>query len=97
MPPYGWYGVDSNKGSGMTNEEILQRLRQVMRRTSQQKTDWDAVTESSAIAGLGFDSLAVLDLIYDVQQEFGVEFDAEEMTRVKTIGDLIAFLKAKGA
>jgi acyl carrier protein len=81
----------------MTNEEILQRLRQVMKRTSQQKTDWDAVNESSAIAGLGFDSLAVLDLIYDVQQEFAVEFDAEEMTRVKTIGDLIAFLKAKGA
>lgn len=81
----------------MTNDEILQRLRQVMKRTSQQKTDWDGVTEASAIAGLGFDSLAVLDLIYDVQQEFGVEFDAEEMTRVKTIGDLVAFLKAKGA
>jgi len=81
----------------MTNEEILQRLRQVMKRTSQQKTEWEGVTEASAIAGLGFDSLAVLDLIYDVQQEFGVEFDAEEMTRVKTVGDLIAFLKTKGA
>lgn len=81
----------------MTHDEILQRLREVMKRTSQQKTDWEGVTASSAVAGLGFDSLAVLDLIYDVQQEFGVEFDAEEMTRVRTVGDLVAFLKAKGA
>jgi acyl carrier protein len=80
----------------MNNEEIIERLRHMMKQTSREPVDWAAVTGESTIDSLGFDSLSILDLIYDVQQEFGLDFDAQEMVNVNTVGELAAFLKQKG-
>lgn len=81
----------------MTNEEILGRLRQIMKRATEKAVNWDTVKGETTIESLGFDSLAMLDLIYDIQQEFGLEFDAEELTKVRSVQDLVTFLKARGA
>jgi acyl carrier protein len=80
----------------MNQEEIIERLRTMMKQSSQEPVDWDTVTGETTIDSLGFDSLSVLDLIYDVQQEFGTDFDAEEMVNVATVGELAAFLRQKG-
>lgn len=77
----------------MQREEIIDRLRTTMRQSSQQAVDWDAMTLETDISTLGFDSLSILDLIYDVQQEFDVEFEAEELVGVKTVGELVDFLE----
>lgn len=79
----------------METKDIVEKLRDIMRSSSQVPVEWDKVGPESAIAEMGFDSLAVLDLIYDIQQGFGIEFDAEEMTQVKTVGGLAEFLQAK--
>jgi acyl carrier protein len=80
----------------MNQEEIIERLRNMMKQSSQEPVDWETVTGDTAIDSLGFDSLSMLDLIYDVQQEFGTDFDAEEMVTVNTVGELAAFLGQKG-
>lgn len=79
----------------MTRDEIVQRLRDAMRESSTQDVDWDAVSESTAIESLGFDSLSILDLIYEIQQKFKVEFEAEKMVDVRTVGDLVDFLEKR--
>ncbi len=79
----------------MTPDEILVRLRKTMKQTSQAKVVWDAVTADAAIASLGFDSLTVLDLLYDVQQEFGIEIEAEQIVNVRTVGQFVEFLHGK--
>ena len=79
----------------MTRNEIVEKLRQVMKRGGGKSVDWNSVTENSDIASLGFDSLSILDLLYDIQQAFGVEFDAEELTDVKKVADLVTFLETK--
>jgi acyl carrier protein len=66
-----------------------------MKTASPVQVDWNSVTGQSEIASLGFDSLSILDLIYDVQQAFALEFDAEEMTGIVTISDLVGFLEKK--
>ena len=53
----------------MTQEEIIKKLRVMMKQSSQADVKWDTVTEESSIESLGFDSLSILDLIYDIQQE----------------------------
>jgi acyl carrier protein len=68
-----------------------------MKGSSQAKVDWNAVPESATVASLGFDSLAILDLIYDIQQGFGLELDAKEMAQIKTVGELVTFLQERGA
>ena len=65
-----------------------------MARTSQVPID-SGVGESTEVAELGIDSLAMLDLIYDVQQEFGIEFDPQELVRVRTVGQLAAFIEER--
>jgi acyl carrier protein len=76
----------------LARNDVLQRLRQLMARTTQVPID-SGVGESTAIAELGIDSLAMLDLIYDVQQEFGIEFDPQELVRVRTVGQLATFIE----
>ena len=79
----------------MTQQEIIDKLRAMMRKTSQAQVDWDSVNADSSIASLGFDSLSILDLVYDIQQEFGFDFEAEELVGIKTVGQLAAFLEKK--
>lgn len=79
----------------MNQADIITQLRGLMRKNSQVAVNWDSVDANSTIASLGFDSLSILDLIYDIQQHFKVEFDAEEMARVDTVGKLAAFLEGK--
>lgn len=81
----------------MTEQAILEKLRAVMKKSTQAQVDWDKVTADTPISTLGFDSLSILDLTYDIQQEFKVEFEAEEMVKINTVKDMTAFLKNKGA
>ena len=79
----------------MTRQEVTEKLRMLMKKSSPKQVDWDSMTEQTDIAAMGFDSLSILDLIYDIQRGFDLEFDAEEVTGVKTVGDLAAFLESK--
>ena len=81
----------------MTKEEIIEKLRTVMKDSSEKEADWDAVTGETTIESLGFDSLSILDLIYDIQQEFELEFDAELLISVRTVDELAEFLQQQGA
>ncbi len=79
----------------MQREEITNRLRATIQQSVQQAVDWDSVTLETDIGTLGFDSLSILDLIYDVQQEFDIEFEAEELVGVRTVGELVDFLQGQ--
>jgi acyl carrier protein len=82
----------------MTQEQILEKLRETMGKSSPSTAiDWKTLTPESAIRDLGFDSLAILDLVYDIQQDFGLDFQPEDLAQVRTVNDLIGFLQGKGA
>jgi len=81
----------------MTRQEIVAKLRESMRKASAAKIQWETVTEETPIASLGFDSLSILDLIYDLQQDFNLEFEPQELAGVRTVAELVDFLAAKGA
>jgi acyl carrier protein len=79
----------------VTDQEIIEKLRGLMKESSQEDVNWDDMGPESAIDSLGFDSLSILDLTYDIQQEFGIDFEAEEMVKVATVRDMVEFLKTK--
>lgn len=79
----------------MTDQEIIEKLRDLMKATSQEDVNWDEMGPESAINDLGFDSLSILDLTYDIQQEFDIEFEAAEMVKIATLKDMVEFLKSK--
>ncbi len=45
---------------------------------------------------LGADSLDLFELIMGLEEEYGMEIPAEELTEIETIGDVIEYLKSKG-
>ena len=51
---------------------------------------------SSFVGDLGADSLDFVELVMAIETEFGISIDEEETEKVKTVQDLIDYLKNKG-
>lgn len=56
------------------------------------------VATASFIDDLKADSLAVVELVLALEQEFKIEIPEEDTERIKTVGDAISYIKehAKG-
>ena len=54
------------------------------------------VPEASFIDDLGADSLDLVELIMEMEEVFGVEIADEELEKIRTVQDVIDFLKKKG-
>lgn len=76
----------------MVRNQIIDRLRDIMARTATTEHDWSRIGEGDTIASLGIDSLSMLDFVYDLQQEFGIQFEAHELVAVTTVGQLATFI-----
>ena len=77
----------------MSRENIFKRLGDVIEESSAEDVEWSEVTEDTPIESFGFDSLTVLDLIFDLDQEFGTEIQAGEVLQMNTVGDMITYLE----
>ena len=76
----------------MKREEIHERLGKVAVDAATEEIDWATVTDATTVESLGFDSLTILDLLYDLQEEFGVEIEAKQVLEIATIGEMVDFL-----
>ena len=45
---------------------------------------------------LGADSLDLFELVMALEEEYGLEIPAEELTDMETVGDVIEYLRNKG-
>ena len=45
---------------------------------------------------LGADSLDLFELVMALEEEYGIEIPAEELTEMTTVGSVIDYLKEKG-
>lgn len=55
----------------------------------------DEVTlEAQFIDDLGADSLAILQLMMSVEEEFDIEIPEEDVATLKTVGDFVKYLEA---
>ena len=56
--------------------------------------DKDSITETSSITDdLGADSLDVVDLVMDIEDEFSVDIPEDEVENIKTVGDIVKFIE----
>ncbi len=77
--------------------EILGRLRDVLRDSAVEERDWDAVAPETTIESLGFDSLTILDVLYDVEEEFGIALEPKQVVKTRTVGEIVGLLRQHGA
>jgi acyl carrier protein len=59
-------------------------------------TKEECVPEASFIDDLGADSLDLVELIMEMEENFGLQISDEELEKIRTIQDVIDFLRSKG-
>ncbi len=75
-------------------ESIIQRLLPLFRDVL--NDDGVMITpDSDADSIPGYDSLAHIDIISAIEQEFGIAFDFTELVALSNVGDMIALIDRK--
>lgn len=79
----------------MTKDEIASALRDLLRQQKQIKVDVNAVQPETRFDQLGFDSLSILDFLYEVENRFAVVPEMADLVRMQKVGDLIDYLQPR--
>jgi len=72
----------------MTREEELIKL-------MQEKLRIDVIDRNKPIAEYGIDSLDVVEFLLDLEDKYGVSFEADETKDIKTAGEMIDLILNK--
>ena len=79
----------------MNREQIIAALKALLGTQPKLKLDLNAITEGTRLDQMGFDSISILDFIYDVESRFSVSTEIAELVRMERVKDLIDLLEAK--
>ena len=79
----------------MNREAIVQGLRDLLTQQEQVKVDVSSIGEDTPIDRIGFDSISILDFIYDVEDRFQVPMEIASLVTMTRVGDLIDYLEAR--
>ncbi len=75
----------------MDTEEITTKLRDIAR--GKVLIDADAIEPGMSITDdLGLDSLKAVDFIIQIEDDFGFEFEEEDLLKLETVKDLIELI-----
>ena len=90
---YGWYNRNAainpylSEGKKTVALEIAEQL----------NCEAETITADTSFKDdLGADSLDLFELVMALEEEYGLEIPAEELSDVETVGDIIEYLKNKG-
>ena len=75
---------------------MLEKMKELI--ADQLGIDADTITENSRFKeDLGADSLDLFELVMALEDEYSVEIPAEELQTMAAVGDVVKYLKEKGA
>lgn len=76
----------------MTNQEILDRMTEIL--VDQLGIDEDEVTmDANFIEDLNADSLDIVELVMNLEQEFDLMIPDEEAENIQTVRDAVEFIQ----
>lgn len=71
----------------------FERVRRLI--SAQLNVDEETITlETDLVKDLNADSLDIVELIMDVESEFGIEIPDEDLPNVTTVGEIVQYLSA---
>ena len=74
---------------------MLEKMREII--AEQLNCDGETIgLDTSFKDDLGADSLDLFELVMALEEEYGLEIPAEELSDVETVGDIIEYLKNRG-
>jgi acyl carrier protein len=79
----------------MKEEEFIATLREILSRQKGLKVDPASLTPQTRLDEMGFDSLSLLEFLYDVEERFRVETQLSEVVTLTQVGELVDLLRSK--
>jgi acyl carrier protein len=79
----------------MRRDEIVLGLRDLLTQQEQVKVDVSSITEHTRLDRIGFDSISILDFIYDVEDRFRVQTEIADLVAMERVSDLIDYLEVR--
>ncbi|WP_281677022.1 acyl carrier protein [Eggerthia catenaformis] len=73
--------------------EYFDRIKEVLN----DKLHGKELTLDSSFRDLGIDSLDLVDLVFELEEEIGIEFEDEELISITTVKDLLTLIDKKTA
>ena len=73
---------------------MLEKMKEIL--AQYVEADQEEITEDSRLVeDLGLSSYALMSLMGDAEEQFGITVDETELTDVRTVGDVIAYIESK--
>lgn len=74
---------------------MLEKMKELI--ADQLSMEADEITEKSSFKeDLGADSLDLFELVMALEDEYSVEIPSEDLENLRTVGDVMTYLKDKG-
>lgn len=71
---------------------VFEKIRKIL--SDQLEIDEESITmESDLVEDLKADSLAIVELIMDLEQEFDMDIPDEELPKVATVKDVVTYIE----
>ncbi len=70
---------------------VFEKIRSLL--SEQLGFDEDQITEATSFEDLGADSLDLVELMMSLEEEFSISADEEELTEIKTVGDVVKLIE----
>lgn len=75
---------------------MLEKLKEIL--AEELDVEMEEVTlEANFKEDLEADSLDMMQLVMEIEEEFDIEVETEELASIKTVGDLVAYIEKKQA
>ena len=75
-------------------ENIQETVIELLKEYMTDEVDPNSITlESSVRDDLGLDSLAVVEMVLDVEMKFDVEVDDDDAQSLQTVGDIVKYVE----
>lgn len=71
----------------------LEKLKNIL--VDQLAVDPDSITEDTTMEDLGADSLALVELVMSVEDEFDIEIEDDALENMKSVADVLDYIESK--
>jgi acyl carrier protein len=77
----------------MSRDQIISGLKELLAKQPQVHASSDALTEDTRLAQIGFDSISILDFLYELETRFQVYIEVADLVRMERVKDLVDHLE----